>query len=536
MKDLSQKLFLEWKGEGYPQDHEFPRRSMSMHTRDPLSPHANNLMGILAYQKNDFISASKYFKFASESSFFNDGEYLRNYVTAQNKINYVETVDTIVAELRKDVYNDVLYKELYKTLSDLQEHYNLPHYIVARAVRSLPSKYNLWIVLVNSILRHYAQLQTSVLGVPQLPEPIFDFKETTQAPGHEELGAQHLTLFGLTMFPRCPELLLLYSMIRYDAGDVVCARHIMGLATAVQSLRSDNYSEVHHTLFQHTLNSTAASQPTTTADADIQCLPFVYRHNKAEYQSIYNNVASVLGAGWSALTNVSAAPSEWPAANRLVRESVARAAFVTLDGSTTTLHLPALQVGCSSYESCARPGFYIADALASPSTHFVTLAYNLSMIESASLGLLYSSHTLEHLSHNLPPPSCGTYPVSNRSVAGCSSEVDTALAEWRRVLATGGKLLLSVPDLVSLARYFIRPDASKHAKAVLRNIFFGGQVNQYDVHKTGFYLDALQEQLASHGFCGAQQVEGFDIFRDTSSANFYFNESISLNVVATACV
>jgi SAM-dependent methyltransferase len=75
------------------------------------------------------------------------------------------------------------------------------------------------------------------------------------------------------------------------------------------------------------------------------------------------------------------------------------------------------------------------------------------------------------------------------------------LAEWRRVLAPGGKLTLRVPNLLALARLLIehphtRPD-------VIRNIYGGhrfGPDGAWDTHHTGWTPDLLHEELTRAGF------------------------------------
>mmetsp|Transcript_18544 Transcript_18544/g.31056 ORF Transcript_18544/g.31056 Transcript_18544/m.31056 type:complete len:804 (-) Transcript_18544:1053-3464(-) len=200
-----------------------------------------------------------------------------------------------------------------------------------------------------------------------------------------------------------------------------------------------------------------------------------------------------------------------------------------------TVVLPSLQIGCSSWDRCVRPGFLIADAVANVTTHFVTLAYSLPMIATGSIGLVYSSHTLEHLSYNLPPrTTCAHYPQSDETVPGCANEVDTALQEWRRVLVAGGQLLVGVPDLQAIASFFIETKSHRE-KNIAQQILHGGQINQFDVHKTGFHFGYLKQLLDRHGFCNVTQVDEFGLFRDASRTTFYFGKSISLNVQATAC-
>mmetsp|Transcript_5852 Transcript_5852/g.9656 ORF Transcript_5852/g.9656 Transcript_5852/m.9656 type:complete len:728 (+) Transcript_5852:54-2237(+) len=232
---------------------------------------------------------------------------------------------------------------------------------------------------------------------------------------------------------------------------------------------------------------------------------------------------------------VDGASSVPPTGREKASSSVSTVAAAAAAAAAPTVVLPSLQIGCSSWDRCVRPGFLIADAVANVTTHFVTLAYSLPMIATGSIGLVYSSHTLEHLSYNLPPrTTCAHYPQSDETVPGCANEVDTALQEWRRVLVAGGQLLVGVPDLQAIASFFIETKSHRE-KNIAQQILHGGQINQFDVHKTGFHFGYLKQLLDRHGFCNVTQVDEFGLFRDASRTTFYFGKSISLNVQATAC-
>ena len=379
-------------------------------------------------------------------------------------------------------------------------------------------------------------------------------------------------------------------MHSYYSGNHQCAAHFLHSAREMSGKGYELSKIKVATIFSALEQSFAATGMQYSAQlAASNCIPQLDRFSSAQYQHTYYTINRVVAEGWQRIGNISRlvvpgtraensiAPSSiWRriATARSDSTTAAAAAAAAREGSgernslltpvvetTTVLEreisaageaaaalagqeqyaadirvLPTLQIGCAWHETCVHQGWFIADAVEGISTHFVTLAYNLSMVESGSFGALYSSHTLEHLSHNNPPPSCPTFPHSDRNVTGCFSEVDTALHEWRRVLAPGGKLLLSVPDLEALSSFFSAPGATLHEKALLRNIIYGGQKNEFDFHKTGFYFEYLEELLLRQGFCNISRVPyKFDIFMDTSATTFYNDELISLNVQANVC-
>ena len=239
--------------------------------------------------------------------------------------------------------------------------------------------------------------------------------------------------------------------------------------------------------------------------------------------------------------------------------------------------LPSLQVGCSQWATCVRAGWLVADALLNVSTHLQTRAHLLGTLPDASVGRLYSAHTLEHL-------ELGEYPLhrtittrggdgggsggggsdDDRNSGGgggggggggddattapatstsswfsthcVAAEVCQALREWHRVLAPGGEIMISVPDIITLATVMSKPTTPHSARMVLLSIIYGGQKDEFDYHKTGYTFELLEELLLGVGFCSVQRVKEFDLLPDDTSSKMYQGEYISLNVKAHRCV
>jgi predicted SAM-dependent methyltransferase len=159
-----------------------------------------------------------------------------------------------------------------------------------------------------------------------------------------------------------------------------------------------------------------------------------------------------------------------------------------------------------------RADWHIFDSLDSDVVDFIGACSDLSRFPKASCSEIYCSHVLEHLSHN--------------------NELIETLRGFHRVLRSSGKLMVSVPDLDVLCRLFAKPDLDMEQRRLVMRMMFGGQIDAYDFHKTGFSFALLQESLIAAGFSAATQVKSFGLFTDSSEI-IYLDERISLSVIAT---
>ena len=107
------------------------------------------------------------------------------------------------------------------------------------------------------------------------------------------------------------------------------------------------------------------------------------------------------------------------------------------------------------------------------------------------------------------------------------------LREWHRVLKHGGALFVSVPDLDVLNKLYLESQTATERFDIMR-IMYGGQVDEYDVHKVGFNQEILAAFLQECGFCNIRRKEVFNLFEDTNKAKLR-DVYISLNLIATAC-
>jgi predicted SAM-dependent methyltransferase len=160
------------------------------------------------------------------------------------------------------------------------------------------------------------------------------------------------------------------------------------------------------------------------------------------------------------------------------------------------------------------PDWKIFDIEERPEVDYVGDAISLTQFADNSIEAIYASHILEHFHYNL------------------ENEVVEVLTEWHRVLQPGGKLYLSVPNLHILCWLYLNPNTSSTERYVVMRMMFGGQVNQYDVHRVGFDFDFLCYCLNLAGFVTCEATPEFGIFNDCSSLSM-METLISLNVIAT---
>ncbi|APB34215.1 hypothetical protein GlitD10_1889 [Gloeomargarita lithophora Alchichica-D10] len=160
------------------------------------------------------------------------------------------------------------------------------------------------------------------------------------------------------------------------------------------------------------------------------------------------------------------------------------------------------------------PDWKIVDVEPRPEVDYVMDASDLSGFGDESVDVIYTSHVLEHFHHTL------------------NNELLRVLVEWRRVLKPGGRLLISVPDLRILCWLYGNPNLLPDERMHLMRIMFGGQTDEYDVHKAGLDFEILGMYVEQAGFRDYEQVSEFNLFPDCSRIRI-LDTLISLNVIAT---
>lgn len=157
-----------------------------------------------------------------------------------------------------------------------------------------------------------------------------------------------------------------------------------------------------------------------------------------------------------------------------------------------------------------KDGWTVLNVQPGPYVDYVGDLRDLSRFADTSIDNVYASHVLEHVSQ---------------------ADVLPVLRGVHRILASGGKLLISVPDLDALCHLFISPWATPDMKWHAMRMIFGGQTDPHDFHHMGFNELFLRDLLSQAGFAEVQRVASFGLFQDTSDFRPY-GFPISLNVIA----
>jgi predicted SAM-dependent methyltransferase len=110
--------------------------------------------------------------------------------------------------------------------------------------------------------------------------------------------------------------------------------------------------------------------------------------------------------------------------------------------------------------------------------------------------------------------------------------LEQVLAEWHRVLAPGGVLRVSVPDLDILAHLLLQRRAlDVNQRFQVMRMLFGGHTHEYDYHQVGLNQDFMAAFLDRAGFTNLQRVPRHALFADTSET-VVCGTPISLNLNA----
>jgi len=172
-----------------------------------------------------------------------------------------------------------------------------------------------------------------------------------------------------------------------------------------------------------------------------------------------------------------------------------------------------LHLGCGNVHVS---GFVNVDTEPSPAVDVLDDVKRLQHFRDRSAAMIYACHVLEHFSH---------------------TEVPLVLRRWCEVLKPGGELRVSVPDMDEIVRIYLKnwQHFQTPPNTPWIGLIYGGQVSEYDYHKTGFNFVYLKQLLVQAGFVDVEEYPQSPHWlgiQDASLANEPFGEYVSVNIRA----
>lgn len=158
-----------------------------------------------------------------------------------------------------------------------------------------------------------------------------------------------------------------------------------------------------------------------------------------------------------------------------------------------------------------KEGWKILNIQPGKGVDFVGDAADLSQFNDGTFDEVYAAHVIEHL--------------------GYQKELPAALKGIHRIIKPGGVFRMSVPDLETLCKLFLRDGIDIDGRFKIVRMMFGGQIDEHDFHKIGFTWDFARHYLGRAGFKTLRRVREFGVFDDASSQKVG-GVLISLNVEA----
>lgn len=138
-----------------------------------------------------------------------------------------------------------------------------------------------------------------------------------------------------------------------------------------------------------------------------------------------------------------------------------------------------LHLGCGSIYL---PGYIHVDIMNYKHVDYLTSVEDLHMFGDNTVDLIYNCCVLEHIE---------------------KAKLKGVLAEWFRVLKSGGVLRTSVPDFEIVCQVYMK---NKNI-GELEGLVLGGQKYLYDFHKNMFDFSKLRTSLTEQGFVNVRRYD-----------------------------
>ena len=159
----------------------------------------------------------------------------------------------------------------------------------------------------------------------------------------------------------------------------------------------------------------------------------------------------------------------------------------------------------------AKEGWKIFNIQKRDNVDFVGDISDLSQFKDSSISEVYASHVFEHVKY---------------------IDVKKTLIGIYRIIVSGGKFYISVPNMNVLFRQFLEKKNQTKTKIKIMRMIFGGQIDEHDFHYFGWDFELLSGLLKNVGFKEIEKVEKFSIFTNDTSNEDIDGELISLNLIA----
>jgi hypothetical protein len=401
-----------------------------------------NMKGVEAYEMHRFDDALSYFNKSCVLSQYGNPGYITNLIRTMtiNEKPFEDRKNVLLQGLINSPSSSVLYDQLIR----LYMNYSLismSFFIMALNVLINIDNYNVWNQLVEyslGIFFNYFNPNTILIDSSISPGLYMSYFD--------------LIRIGLDIFPNCPRLLYLNSIILFYEEDYVCAHQSLNTSfdliskfPSIFTRNSQHLMNMEHNL--KTMQQMIDGQELSNDLCKPNWILSKTRVNQLSYHFEPNMLNSTI---YDILLPFA------------VEQNLTMESHNIQYGVSAPRRKLKLHIGCSMWQSCARYGWIVVDAIQNVSTHVVTTIDNLSIFENDSVDQIYSSHTLEHLSHTAKTQS----QIANESQAQLD-ELCSALLEWHRILSPTGRLDIAVPDLEVLSKLFVNPSLNLLQKKLL---------------------------------------------------------------------
>jgi predicted SAM-dependent methyltransferase len=137
-----------------------------------------------------------------------------------------------------------------------------------------------------------------------------------------------------------------------------------------------------------------------------------------------------------------------------------------------------IEFGCG--EKPTKPGFRTCDIRDVPGVDFVCPAWEIEHhVDANTVDEIFSRHFFEHVTF----------------IQG-----EKVLQAWYNILKPGGKMEMMLPNMTFHINQWTTRSNIKHAKAGFWGWQREGEHNVWDVHKSGYDFELLEETLLKHKF------------------------------------